>query len=280
MRKKAITAAVLAAALLALAGCGDSGEKEKEKAPATSTPAPNATAPAATPAGNGGTQTDTPASTKTPAPPATPKGGQTGKGDAVQVAAQPESITVLVNKQFALPDGYAPKDLVYPNVAFTFKEKSEKKMMRKEAAAALETMFAASSKDGVKLAGVSAYRSNATQRTLFNNYVAKDGLEKARTYSAVPGHSEHETGLAIDVSGIDGKCAATDCFGGTKEAEWLAKHAAEYGFIIRYPKGKESITGYQYEPWHLRYVGTDVSGKIASKGLTLEEYFNAVPVSK
>jgi len=194
--------------------------------------------------------------------------------------SKPESISVLVNKQFALPDKYAPSDLVYPDVPFTFKEKTEKRKMRKEAAEALAKMFAAAKEDKISLAGVSAYRSNATQKTLFNNYVKKDGEEKAKMYSAVPGHSEHETGLAIDVSGIDGKCAAQDCFGGTKEAEWLAKNAAEHGFIIRYPKGKESITGYQYEPWHLRYVGTAISKEIASKGITLEEYLNAVPVNK
>ena len=100
------------------------------------------------------------------------------------------------------------------------------------------------------------------------------------TYSAVPGHSEHETGLAIDVSGSDGKCAATDCFGDTMEAKWLAEHAAEYGFIIRYPKGKESITGYKYEPWHLRYVGVQIASEIAEQASTLEEYYNAVPVTR
>jgi len=187
---------------------------------------------------------------------------------------------VLVNKQFALPEKYEPSDLVYPDVPFTFKEKIEKRKMRKEAAAALEKLFAGAKKDGISLAGVSAYRSNATQKSIFNNYVKNDGEEKAKTYSAVPGHSEHETGLAIDVSGSDGKCAAQDCFGGTKEAEWLAKHSAEYGFIIRYLKGKESITGYQYEPWHIRYVGTQAAKEIASKGITLEEYLNAVPVTK
>ncbi len=203
-----------------------------------------------------------------------------GKGDALQVVAQPDSITVLVNKQFALPKDYEPKDLVYPDVPFTFKEKIEKRMMRKEAAKALEQLFAGAKKDGVALAGVSAYRSYATQTAVFNNYVKKDGEAKARTYSAYPGTSEHETGLAIDISGSDGKCAAADCFAGTKEAKWLDQHAAEYGFIVRYPKGKESITGYSYEPWHIRYVGTKISKEIADKGITLEEYLNAVPVSR
>ncbi|MFF2092456.1 D-alanyl-D-alanine carboxypeptidase family protein [Paenibacillus sp. NPDC058174] len=197
----------------------------------------------------------------------------------IAVIAQPESIAALVNKQNKLPENYKPANLVYPDVPFTFKEKIDKRKMRKEAADALEDMFAGAKKDNIYLAGVSAYRSHATQKSLFERYVKKDGLEKAKTYSAFPGTSEHETGLAIDVSGSDGKCAASDCFGGTPEAEWLAAHAAEYGFIIRYPEGKESITGYKYEPWHLRYVGTDISKEIADKGITLEEYFNAVPVN-
>jgi D-alanyl-D-alanine carboxypeptidase len=193
---------------------------------------------------------------------------------------EPDSITVMVNKQYGLPDNYRPKDLVYPNVRFTFKEKIEKRMMRSEAAKALENMFAGAEDDGIYLAGVSAFRSQATQTTLFNRYVEKDGEDMARTYSAVPGYSEHQTGLAIDVSGSDGKCAAESCFGGTKEAEWLAQHAAEYGFIIRYPEGKQNITGYKYEPWHIRYVGKDIATSITDRDLTLEEYYEAVQVSK
>ncbi|WP_240041039.1 M15 family metallopeptidase [Paenibacillus ginsengarvi] len=210
-------------------------------------------------------------------------GSATGgkSGDAVQVVAKPADIAVLVNKTYKLPDNFKPDDLVEPNIPFIFKEKSEKRLMRKEAAGALEKLVAAAKKDGISLAGVSGYRSQATQKTLFENYVKKDGEEAARKYSAVPGHSEHQTGLAMDVSGSDGKCAASDCFAGTKEAKWLAEHAAEHGFIIRYPKGKEETTGYQYEPWHLRFVGTKIAKDIADKGITLEEYMlNAVPVSK
>jgi D-alanyl-D-alanine carboxypeptidase len=199
---------------------------------------------------------------------------------SLSMIAEPESITVLVNKQFALPQDYEPSDLVYPNLLFTFTEKSDRRKMRTVAARALESLFAAASKDKVQLAGVSAYRSYTTQKAVFNRYVKQDGLKKARTYSAIPGTSEHETGLAIDVSGSNGKCAAEDCFAGSKEAIWLGKHVAEYGFIIRYPQGKAKITGYNYEPWHLRYVGTEVSLEIAKKGITLEEYLNAVPVSK
>jgi D-alanyl-D-alanine carboxypeptidase len=191
----------------------------------------------------------------------------------IEIAAKPMDINVLVNKTIMLPDGFAPSDLVEPNVPFIFKEKDEKRLMRKEAAAALEQLFAGAKKDGIYLAGVSGYRSYATQKSLFAYYVKTQGEETARKYSAEPGHSEHQTGLAMDVSGSDGKCAADDCFAGTPEANWLAKHAAEYGFIIRYPKGKEQITGYAYEPWHVRYVGKEVAAKVAAKGITLEEFY-------
>ncbi|WP_334072247.1 MULTISPECIES: M15 family metallopeptidase [Paenibacillus] len=209
-----------------------------------------------------------------------PQGSKDGaKGGSKAAAADPDSVAVLVNKEYALPEDHKPDDLVYPDVRFTFKEKIEKRKLRKEAASALEELFAGAEKDSIYLAGVSAYRSHSTQTSLFNRYVKRDGLEKAKTYSAVPGHSEHETGLAIDVSGSDGKCAAEDCFGGTKEADWLAKYAHEYGFIIRYPKGKENITGYKYEPWHLRYVGKEIAADIVEREITLEEYYDAVPVS-
>ncbi|WP_342433055.1 M15 family metallopeptidase [Neobacillus sp. FSL H8-0543] len=199
--------------------------------------------------------------------------------ESIPVVANPASIQVLVNKQNKLPDSYNPTDLVYTQVPFVFKEQSDKRKMRSEAATAINTLFTEANKQGISLLGVSAYRSHATQVSLFNYYVNRDGYEKARTYSALPGTSEHETGLTIDVTGGDGKCAAMDCFGATKEAIWLEAHAAEYGFIIRYPKGKEAITGYQYEPWHLRYVGKAMALEIMSKGITLEEYLNAIPVN-
>lgn len=223
------------------------------------------------------TETSKPNPTETTKPPVTNKPTETE--DGIAVIAQPEAVAVLVNKHNKLPDDYNPTDLVYADVRFIFKEKLDKRKMRKEAAEALKKMFDAADEDNIKLAGVSAYRSHATQTALFDRYVKKDGLEKARTYSALPGTSEHETGLSIDVSGSDGKCAASNCFGGTPEAEWLEKNAHEYGFIIRYPKGKEEITGYQYEPWHIRFVGTEISTEINQTGQSLEEYFDAIPVS-
>ncbi|GED15759.1 M15 family metallopeptidase [Aneurinibacillus migulanus] len=256
MRKIFIYTLLLAAALVLFAGCSN----EKTTSPENKSDSSN------TPAASSNSSDDSNDVAK--------------KDEAAQAITDPHNVAVMVNKQFSLPENYEPTDLVYPNVRFTFKEKIEKRKMRKEAAEALEKMFAGAEKDGVYLAGVSAYRSHKTQTAVFNRYVKKDGEEKAKTYSAIPGHSEHETGLAIDVSGSDGRCAAEDCFAGTKEAEWLAKHAPEYGFIIRYPEGKESITGYKYEPWHIRYVGTDIAKNIAERNITLEEYFNAVPVSK
>ncbi|MBA4534543.1 M15 family metallopeptidase [Brevibacillus halotolerans] len=220
-----------------------------------------------------GNETEGASSGNTSAPATSSEGTTVKPGNKAQ-AVSPESIQVLVNKQYKLPDSYKPQDLVYPDVPFLFQEKIEKRMMRQEAADALQQLFAGAKKEGIMLAGVSAYRSHTTQTNLFNRYVKKDGEEAAKKYSAEPGHSEHETGLAIDVSGSTGKCAAEDCFEGTPEAVWLADHAHEYGFIIRYPKGKEAITGYQYEPWHLRYVGKEAAGEIHDKGITLEEYSN------
>lgn len=209
-----------------------------------------------------------------PSPAAASHPGQSAPKEAPKVITDPNSITVLVNKQFILPPDYVPDDLVYPDVPFLFKEKVDKRKMRNIAASALEQLFATAQKDGIFLAGVSAYRSYNTQKMVFNNYLEHDLSGNTNNYSAVPGTSEHQTGLAIDVSGKDGKCAATDCFAGTKEAQWLANHAHEFGFIVRYQQGKEAITGYQYEPWHIRYVGTKAAKDIFNQGITLEEYFS------
>lgn len=204
----------------------------------------------------------------------------TEEPEMIEPDTDAESVSVIVNPNYKLPDNYEPKDLVYPDVRFIFNEKIEKRMLREEAARALETLFEAAEVDGIYLAGVSGYRSHSTQTALFNRYVERDGLEKAKTYSAEPGTSEHETGLAIDVTSSDGKCAAQDCFGGTAEAIWLENNAADYGFIIRYPQGKEDITGYKYEPWHLRYVGVELAQQLFSEGLTLEEYYGVDPVKR
>lgn len=190
----------------------------------------------------------------------------------------PSSIAVIVNKFIYLPSGYTPSDLVFPNVQFLSYEQTDKRKMRKEAAKMLERLFAGARKDGIHLSGVSAYRSYSTQQWLFQHYVNRDGYDAAVKFSAIPGTSEHQTGLAIDVSGEDGKCAVSSCFADTKEAKWLSKHSAEYGFIVRYPKGKENITGYKYEPWHIRYIGpAAMAMEIRDRGITLEEFLDVAP---
>ncbi|MDP4098550.1 M15 family metallopeptidase [Paenibacillus sp. P96] len=198
----------------------------------------------------------------------------TKKVGGVAVVTNATAQTVIVNKQRSLPKGYKPSDLVEPDVPFSFEGPHEKRHMRKEAAGALEELFAAAKKDGIKLRAVSGYRSYARQKTIYNNNVKTKGLEYASRVSAVPGMSEHQTGLAIDVSSPSVGNALEESFGSSKEGKWLAKHAPEYGFVIRYPKGQEAITGYVYEPWHIRYIGPDLAKDAASKGLTLEEYFD------
>ncbi len=269
---------LLSVVIIINAGCGGSnGDTNEPGATSTATPVdtPSSIEPSPTPLP---VETVKPEETSVPNKPEPT--AETGENLSLPVVANATDITVLVNKNFRLPNDYIPADLVVPDVPFTFKEKLDKRKMRKEAAAALEQMFEAAKLDEIQLAGVSGYRSRATQKSLFNSYVARDGLEAASRYSARPGQSEHQTGLAMDVGSINGKCSAMDCFGGTKEATWVAEHAAEYGFIVRYPEGKESITGYKYEPWHLRFVGVELATEVTDKGMTLEEYYGeAVPVN-
>lgn len=165
------------------------------------------------------------------------------ESESVQWMTQPESHAVLVA----------------PRVPFMGDEKSEKRLMRPEAAEALEELFFAAEADGIELVGISAYRSYERQKELFHYYAERDGKVKAQTYSALPGESEHQTGLAVDVAGKGSDCVVEDCFAQTEEAKWLAEHAWKFGFIVRYPEGKEEITGYKYEPWHLRYVGREMA---------------------
>ena len=193
--------------------------------------------------------------------------------NGIPTVTNPHDVTVIVNKQRALPADYIPADLVEPQVTFPFEEKAEKRMMRAEAARALEALFLKAEMDGVKLYAVSGYRSYRTQKSLYETYVQTQGAEHAAAFSAEPGKSEHQTGLAMDVSGADSATRLEQTFADTPEGKWLEANCAEFGFVIRYPKGKEAITGYAYEPWHLRYVGTEIAEEVMSQGLTLEEYF-------
>ena len=157
---------------------------------------------------------------------------------------------LIVNKKYSLPANYNPG--VNPT-----------------ASAALKQLQQAASTAGHNIPLISGFRSYSRQQTLYNNYVARDGQALADTYSARPGHSEHQTGLAFDVGKLDNN------YGSTPAGIWLKENCHKYGFIIRYPKGKESITGYQYEPWHIRYLGVEHATKIMNQNITLEEYLNA-----
>jgi D-alanyl-D-alanine carboxypeptidase len=187
------------------------------------------------------------------------------------VVTDPLALTVLVNKHWRLPPGWVPPDLAEPDVPFTFSGPDPKRLLRQPAAAALESLFEAAARAGTPLAAVSGYRSEQIQADLYELSVSEQGAAQADLHSARPGHSEHQTGLAMDVTSADGTCAVQDCFGTTAEARWLAAHAAEHGFVVRYPAGKDAVTGYAYEPWHLRFVGVDVATQLAERGLVLEE---------
>lgn len=189
------------------------------------------------------------------------------------IVPDPESITVVVNKQRRLPDGYEPPDLVEPNVDFYAGEGDPKRKLRKEAADALEELFAMAEAEGLELVAVSGYRSYERQEAIYQNNVNKNGEEHANQYSAKPGTSEHQTGLAMDVASSQLVSVLEPSFIETSEGQWLHDNAHKAGFIIRYPDGKEDITGYNYEPWHLRYVGKELAKEIYEQQVTLEEFF-------
>jgi zinc D-Ala-D-Ala carboxypeptidase len=194
-----------------------------------------------------------------------------------KIIQNPENKLILVNKVFALPQDYTPQDLVRPDVAFSFGDQDlEKSYMRKEAASALEKMFADAKSQDIHLFAVSGYRSYERQDDNFHNKVNTIGEEEAAKIVAYPGNSEHQTGLAMDISSHSANLKLTEQFGETVEGKWLMENAHRFGFILRYPKGLETITGYNYEPWHYRYVGLKAAEEIYKNQLTLEEYFNMV----
>ncbi len=179
----------------------------------------------------------------------TTKGYAIAKKDGLTYIVNPYGYTLIANKTYSLPASYAPGDITA------------------ECRAAFKEMAAAAANDGVSLFIVSGYRSYATQSGLYQRYAARDGYAAADTYSARPGYSEHQTGLAMDLNSVSAS------FANTKEGRWLAANAYKYGFIIRYPLGKQSVTGYVYEPWHVRYLGKDLAAAVYRSGECLEEYF-------
>lgn len=183
------------------------------------------------------------------------KEADTSKGNAI-----------LVNKFYYLTKDYNPGDIVDMSNWYAF----EGRKIKKEVYDAFIEMYNAAKKENITLIANSGYRDYNYQVKLYDEYKDRDGIEYADTYAARPGYSEHQTGLALDIVSYG---ATMENFDGTDTFKWLQAHAVEYGFILRYPKDKEYLTGYSYESWHYRYLGKDLAKKVKDSGLTYDEYY-------
>ncbi len=179
----------------------------------------------------------------------------------------------LVNKSNSIDANYEPNDLVIPSIRFGNIGNMMVQYMRRDAAVELEQLFKAAKKEGINLVAISGYRSYDYQETVYSNEVNSVGEIQANRYVAKPGQSEHQTGLAMDVLS-DEYMSLDEGFENTAAFKWLDKNMSKFGFILRFPKGKERITGYGYEAWHLRYVGIEAATEIMDNGITLEEYLS------
>lgn len=252
-------ALVLVAAVL-VAGCAP-GPGAAPPVP----PEPSVTTPAAAPAS--GPAAGPAPSSPGPARDREPRRGLEPVPDLDLDLDDPASLAVVVNKQRPLdPEDWAPAAL----------EDVEGHLLRPEAAAAARALLAAARADGVPIRIVSGYRSFAEQSGTYAGWVAQKGREGADTVSARPGHSEHQTGLAVDVGDGSG-CDLRVCFDGTATAAWVAEHGPEHGFVVRYPWGEHGTTGYWYEPWHLRYLGPERARELVRSGAATLEEFSGLP---
>jgi len=255
----ALRGAVVAGAVLLLAACsssqpGPTAPSSAAQAVVTATPTPTVAV----------TPTPTPTATSTPTP----------TFDATAHSLDdPTSIWVVVDKQRPLqPKTYVPSDLVTPAVPHT-----NVPQLRRVAAAALVTMFTAAKRDGVTLYSLSAYRSYATQTSIFDRNLQRLGRATTLDLTAKPGYSEHQTGLADDL-GDGTSCDLAVCFESHPAAKWLSAHSWRYGWVLRYPLGYTRITGIQTEPWHFRYIGKAAAKQMHFSGVqTLEEFFHLPP---
>lgn len=180
-----------------------------------------------------------------------------------------DDLLALVNKQLSLAPGYEPLDLVEFSGMPSFYPGQR---IRREAAAYLRQMFDAAAAEGLEIVVLSAYRSYQDQARAFDYWVRQEGLEAAERESARPGYSQHQLGTAVDMTNEGVSYSLVEEFGATAEGRWLEANAHRFGFILSYPRDKEAITGYKYEPWHFRYVGLEHAAAIYERGLALEEY--------
>lgn len=189
--------------------------------------------------------------------------------------SDPSSIWVVINKLRPISSAsYVPNMLVTPNVSLHLGAGNPETEMQAQAALALQSMFAAANKQNINLELESAYRSYGYQISLYNGYVATENISVAEQQIARPGYSEDQTGYTADVAPNNGNCALQVCFANTAQGKWLTANAYKYGFIIRYPYGKQNITGFTYQPWHIRYVGEALANQIYSANTTMEQFFN------
>lgn len=202
------------------------------------------------------------------------KGQTTGFNNKVFSIDDPRSLWVVVNKRRPLnPTDYAP-ELTTPPVALRLSKEASEMQVSNQMAPALLQLFQAAEAAGVPLMLASGYRSYSQQVAVYGAEVKNYGGLQADRESARPGHSEHQTGLAADLEPVNRQCEIAQCFGQLPEGKWLVANAASYGFIIRYPENKEQITGYMYEPWHVRYVGLMLAKELESHADdTLETFF-------
>lgn len=191
----------------------------------------------------------------------------------IPVDTDTDSVRILVNRKYKLESDYIPEDLVVPAIRFSYYGVQEKSHLRAEAAMWIEKLFEAAKEEQINLVAVSGYRSYNRQKQIYEANIAEKGEKTTNQVSAKPGTSEHQTGLVMDVSAYSVGCELEQEFGSSAEGRWLAENSYKYGFIIRYGKEKEDITGYTYEPWHIRYVGRNLAEYLYENDLALEEYY-------
>lgn len=181
------------------------------------------------------------------------------------------SIWTIVNKTHPISIDYVPSPIKIPNVATRTDKNDNERSIRADITTPTEEMFAAALTEGYSLMIGSGYRPASLQKIYFDNLASSVGETVANQSIARPGQSEHQTGLAMDISTVSRQCYLDDCFANTSDGVWLTNNSYKFGFILRYPKTKEEITGYRYEPWHFRYVGIDLATALHESGLTLDE---------
>ncbi len=219
--------------------------------------------------------TDAPAATDTPTPLPTATPIPTVQTVFEAPITDPNDFTFIVNREHPLPDGYVPDDLVYIEHAYNTKSSEDKYKLRRYAAKAFDEMCTeAYETEGLNIVGMSGYRSYERQYSLYAGYLIKDGISHTNYYSAAPGTSEHQTGLSIDISCRSCGYNLVNSFAKSLEGKWVAENAWRFGFILRYTEDDVDITGYAYEPWHIRYVGIPLARYLYNSSLTLEEYYN------